>query len=125
MGENLGYHTRNNDVGRFIEEATLESRRIEFEASDMTHKCSARFGEAIAKKLERVGIPTAHLCAITQVAIMVGSNRIVPACSIVSPLGNPQLDKKEERIVRRKIIEKALEVLQAEIKEKKVFIWKY
>lgn len=121
----MGYHTGNNDVGRFLEETTLESRRIEFEASDMTHKCSTRCGAAIAKELERVGIPTAHICAITQVAIMVGSNRIVPACSIVSPLGNPQFDKKEERILRRKIIEKALEVLQAEINEQKVFIWKY
>jgi glycine reductase len=71
--------------------------------------------------MERAGIPTAQICAITQVAIMVGSNRIIPACSIVSPLGNPQMTKKEEKALRRAIIEKALEALKEEIQEQKLF----
>jgi len=71
--------------------------------------------------MERAGIPTAQICAITQVAIMVGSNRIIPACSIVSPLGNPQITKKEEKALRRAIIEKALKSLQEDIHEQQVF----
>ena len=52
---------------------------------------------------------------------MVGSNRIVPAQKIVSPLGNAALSPDDEKAMRRSLVEKAIEVLQTEIEEQKVF----
>lgn len=52
---------------------------------------------------------------------MVGSNRIIPAPSIVHPLGNADLDAKAEKELRRAIVEKALEALQAEVQEQTLF----
>ncbi len=66
----------------------------------------------LTKELERVGLPTAHICALTPVARMVGSNRIISAASVVHPVGNPNLDAVEEKAFRRGIIEQALRSLQ-------------
>jgi betaine reductase len=43
---------------------------------------------------------------------MVGSNRIIPALSIVHPLGNAELSPKAEKEFRRAILEKALDALK-------------
>ncbi len=71
--------------------------------------------------MERVGLPAAHICAIVPVALMVGSNRIVPASKIVNPVGNADLEPEEEREFRRAILVKALEALQADVNEQKLF----
>ena len=68
-----------------------------------------------------MGIPTVHICAITPVAQMVGSNRILPAQKIVNPVGNAELAPAEEKTLRRWIIEKALKALQTEVEEQKIF----
>ena len=52
---------------------------------------------------------------------MVGSNRIVPASRIVSPLGNPELKKEEEKQLRKAIVKEALKSLQEEIQEQRIF----
>ena len=66
----------------------------------------------LVKEFERAGIPAAHVCALTPVAAMVGSHRIIPVASIVHPMGDPYLDRNEENAFRRGIVEKALKVLQ-------------
>jgi glycine reductase complex component B subunit gamma len=66
-------------------------------------------------------LPTAHLCAVTLVAEMVGSSRILPAQKIVSPLGNSALGPEDEKNLRRSLVKKALAALQAELEEQKVF----
>jgi len=71
--------------------------------------------------LERVGLPTAHVCAITSVALMVGSNRVVNANKIIAPLGNEKLDAKAEKAFRRAIIEKALKTLQTDVDKPTLF----
>ena len=58
---------------------------------------------------------------MTPIAVMVGSNRIVPAAGIVHPVGNPDLDPEEEKRFRRIIVEKALEALRTELTEQKLF----
>ena len=68
-----------------------------------------------------MGIPVAHICTMTPIALMVGSNRIVPASGIVHPLGNADLSQLEERKLRRTIVEKALEALQTELEEQRLF----
>lgn len=78
----------------------------------------------LVKELERAGLPTAHICAITSVAQMVGSNRIIPVSSIVHPVGNADLEPSPEKAFRRAIVEKALEALQVEIQEQTLFEWR-
>jgi glycine reductase complex component B subunit gamma len=62
----------------------------------------------------------AHVCAITPVAQMVGSNRILPGQKIVNPLGNTDLTPDDEKALRRSIVLKALKALQTEVREQRV-----
>ncbi len=72
-------------------------------------------------EIERAGIPTAHVCTMTPVALMVGSNRIVPASGIIHPTGNADLTRQDEKALRRTIVEKALEALRTELTEQRIF----
>ena len=75
----------------------------------------------MVKELERAGLPVVHICTVTPISLTVGANRIVPAIAIPHPLGNPALDKDEEKKLRRKLVEKALRALQTEVDGQKVF----
>lgn len=75
----------------------------------------------MAKEIERAGIPAVHICTIVPISKTVGANRIVPAIAIPHPLGNPALSRKEERLLRRSLVMKALDALEREIKEQTVF----
>ncbi len=61
------------------------------------------------------------MCSIIPVAMMVGSNRIVTGSKIVNPLGNADLEPKDEKELRRAIVQKALVALQKDIKEQTLF----
>jgi glycine reductase len=52
---------------------------------------------------------------------MVGSNRIIRATKIVNPVGNADLDPREERKLRKAIVEKALEALGTDVHEQTLF----
>jgi len=58
---------------------------------------------------------------MTPVAVMVGANRIVPAAGIIHPLGNADLSPEEEKALRRRIVEQALQALQTEVARPTVF----
>ena len=58
---------------------------------------------------------------MTPVSVMVGANRIIPAAGIVHPLGNAELTSEQEKELRRKIVEKALEALETEVEGQRVF----
>jgi glycine/betaine/sarcosine/D-proline reductase family selenoprotein B len=58
---------------------------------------------------------------VTLVAEMVGSNRILPAQKIVSPLGNSALGPEDEKNLRRSLVRQALVTLQTELEGQKVF----
>ena len=70
----------------------------------------------MVKEIERAGIPVVHICTVTPISMTVGANRIVPAVAIPHPLGNPALDKEEEKKLRRQIVEKALKALTYNVK---------
>jgi glycine reductase len=75
----------------------------------------------MVKEIERAGIPVVHICTVVPISLTVGANRIVPAIAIPHPLGNPSLDKTEEKALRRRIVEKALAALETEVTEQTVF----
>ena len=75
----------------------------------------------MVKEIERAGIPVVHICTVTPISMTVGANRIVPAIAIPHPLGNPALDKDEEKKLRREIVEKALKGLTTEVDGQTIF----
>ena len=75
----------------------------------------------MVKEVERAGIPVVHMCTVVPISLTVGANRIVPAIAIHHPLGNPALEPKEEKALRRKLVERALEALSTEVTEQTVF----
>jgi glycine reductase complex component B subunit gamma len=75
----------------------------------------------MVKEIERAGIPVVHVCTVTPISMTVGANRIVPAIAIPHPLGNPALDHDEEKSLRRKIVEKALNALATPVDGQTIF----
>jgi betaine reductase len=64
--------------------------------------------------LEKAGIPVAQVTAMTPVAKALGSNRIIQARGIVYPLGDTDLPANEEKALRRRIVQQALDALATE-----------
>ncbi len=75
----------------------------------------------MAKEIERAGIVTVHVCTIVPISRTVGANRIVPAVAIPHPLGDPSKSREEEKVLRRRLVEKALGAMQAHIDGQTVF----
>jgi len=75
----------------------------------------------MVKEVERAGIPVVHVCTVTPISLTVGANRIVPAVAIPYPLGNPFVSKEEEKQIRRRILDTALEALTTEVSVQTVF----
>jgi len=72
--------------------------------------------------IEKLGIPVVQITAVPNVAQMVGVNRILRGQTVPCVVGNSALNKEQERALRRKIILRALEILQMEAQGlKKVF----
>jgi glycine/betaine/sarcosine/D-proline reductase family selenoprotein B len=62
----------------------------------------------LAKEIERIGIPTVFVTSLPTIATMIGANRIVHGPAITHPFG---LEEPE----RRRIVERALEMLESEV----------
>lgn len=75
----------------------------------------------MVKEVERAGIPVVHMCTVVPISLTVGANRIVPTIAIPHPLGDPKLDPKDEKALRRKLVERALEALETEVEDQTVF----
>lgn len=75
----------------------------------------------MAKEFERQGIPTAFISTIVPLAESIGPNRIIPGKAITHPLGDPTLSRDEEKALRRRLIQRALDALQTEIQAQTVF----
>ncbi len=75
----------------------------------------------MAKEIDRVGLPVAHVATIVPISLTVGANRIVPAIAIPHPLGDPRLPSDEERELRLNLVRKALQALQTEVESQTVF----
>jgi glycine reductase len=75
----------------------------------------------MVKEIEKKGLAVVHVATVIPISKTVGANRIVPAVAIPHPLGRPDLNKKEEKRLRRSIVEKAVAALETEISEQTVF----
>ncbi|MBF6568674.1 MAG: hypothetical protein IVW54_07345 [Candidatus Binataceae bacterium] len=61
-----------------------------------------------------MGIATAQICSMKQVAAMVGSPRIVTGRSVLHPTGDPALAPEAEQMLRRGIVADAIRALAAD-----------
>ena len=75
----------------------------------------------MVKEIERAGLPVVHICTVVPISLTVGANRIVPAIAIPHPLGDPKLDPQEEKTLRRRLVERALNALSTEVEDQTVF----
>jgi glycine reductase len=75
----------------------------------------------MAKELERAGIPTVQICTMTNVALRMGSNRILPSRSVLYPTGDPSLTPVDELKLRRQLVKRALKAVQTDIEEQTIF----
>lgn len=75
----------------------------------------------MAKEIERVGIPVAHVCSIVPISRTVGANRIVPSVAIPHPLGDPKLSASDELSLRKRLVERALEAVLTPVDHCTVF----
>jgi glycine/betaine/sarcosine/D-proline reductase family selenoprotein B len=68
----------------------------------------------LAKEIERAGIPTVYVTSLPTVATMIGANRIIRGPAITHPFG---LDAD----ARRRIVERAFELLETEVEPNTVW----
>lgn len=61
------------------------------------------------------------ITALPSIAQMVGVNRILRGASITSPTGDSSLATGDEATLRRRIVERALEMLAADVEPKTVW----
>ena len=73
------------------------------------------------KEIDLSRIPVFHIATVVPISLTGGANRIVPAIAIPYPLGNPSLSPAEEKVIRRRIVEKSLEALGTEVEDQTVF----
>jgi len=71
--------------------------------------------------MERAGIPTVFVTALPTIATMVGANRILRGVSITHPTGDPELAIGEEADLRKRLVERALEMLQTPVAPRTVW----
>jgi glycine reductase complex component B subunit gamma len=64
--------------------------------------------------LEKAGIPTVQITSAMPIAKMVGSNRLVLGNGIVHVVGDAKLSAEQEKEVRRQLVQKALNALEAD-----------
>ncbi len=68
----------------------------------------------LAKEIERAGIATVFVTSLPTIGTMIGANRMVRGPAITHPFG---LDAGE----RRRIVERALELLETEVERNTVW----
>jgi len=75
----------------------------------------------MAKELERAGLPTVLVTCLTNVAEMVGANRILAGVAIPHPVGDPGLAASVEQQQRRRLLLRALEALTVPVEAPRLF----
>jgi glycine reductase len=53
--------------------------------------------------------------ALPTIATMIGANRVVRGVAITSPFGDPERSPAGETALRRRIVERALQMLETEV----------
>jgi betaine reductase len=68
--------------------------------------------------LEKAGIPVVQITSALPIAKMIGSNRVVMGNGIVHVTGDAKLSANDEKDLRRRLVQKALDALQSDETQK-------
>ena len=68
-----------------------------------------------------MGIPIVNITAVPTVSKMMGVSRILRGGTVTNLLGNEKMSTEDEKNLRKKYVSRALETLQTEMKEQKIF----
>lgn len=68
-----------------------------------------------------MGIPTVFVTALPTIAVMVGANRVLRGVSITHPTGDPTLSMDDERALRRRLLDRALQMLATDVDPRTVW----
>ncbi len=71
--------------------------------------------------MERVGLPTALITCLYNLAEGVGAHRIVEGKAIPFPVGDPDRSLREERKFRRRLVGEAVEALKTPVDKPTIF----
>ncbi len=71
----------------------------------------------LAKEIERAGIPAVLITALPLVGKTL-AKRVVHGKAVITPAGDHELPPDEEKRWRRTLVEKAMQLISSEIKEK-------
>jgi betaine reductase len=69
----------------------------------------------LEREIERVGIPAVLITTLLPTAKLVGANRVVQGIGVTNPMGNPRVSNKEEKAIRKEMLESAFELLTSEM----------
>ena len=61
------------------------------------------------------------ITALPTIAVMVGANRIVRGVAITSPVGDPEQNRADEVALRRRLVERALTMLETAVDPRTVW----
>ena len=75
----------------------------------------------MAAAIERQGFPVVNITAVPTVSSMIGVTRVLRGESVANLLGNIAISPEQEKLLRRRYVRRALEILRMELKEKQVF----
>jgi len=75
----------------------------------------------MVKEIEKSGMPVVHIVAMTPIALSIGSNRIVKAYVVSSPMCDPVAPEETQVKQRYDLVSKALKALCTDIKQQTVF----
>jgi glycine reductase len=71
--------------------------------------------------MEKAGLPTVVVTAMSPLAQSVGANRIVRGKAVSHPFGDPTLIPEEERQYRKRLVEEALVALGTSVEAPTIF----
>ncbi len=61
------------------------------------------------------------ITALPTIAVMVGANRIVRGVAITNPVGDPEQNRADEVALRRRLVERALTMLETAVDPRTVW----
>ncbi len=75
----------------------------------------------MVKEIEKAGLPIVHITAMTPIAQVTGSNRIIQGITINNPCSDMTLPDDEQEKLQEKFIDRALKAISTEIKGQAFF----
>ncbi len=75
----------------------------------------------MSKEIERKGIPVVVISALPRLAMQAGANRVVQGVKIEHVCGNPALPPSADRLLRRRLVETALQAIQQPVDKPTLF----